>query len=339
MFFWVTINMWGGLFWGQRFPGRAVFAGGFPCRQHRSFVAGSHRAFGKEKQKAGTFRLTCQDGRLTSCELLDFGWRLLSPVCFVAVLSLFWCVAVCIRNETSMKCLPVLILLAGCDRYCENWTLENMSNKWRPFPLTFCFASWKITAPEATGSVFTVLLQEFRGFTGLCCLSFVCLYVGVSQIRMSPSVVWAGSLLSSPPYYWTYVCVYTHIYIYIWYPPPKIDHFQCFISGDTSQNLQGLGLLASQLHLASACWLHRMNMLKQPEEIKKKKSKQSGSWERMPRSESRKVNKPRRNQTSQKKNKKSRSWSRMPRPSDYLSQGLVFLCFFDFLEDFHFSRF
>ena len=59
------------------------------------------------------------------------------------------------------------------------------------------------------------------------------------------------------------------VYIYIYMvPPPKIDHFMCFISGDTSQNLQGLGLLASQLHLASAFWLHRMSMLKKPEEIK-----------------------------------------------------------------------
>ena len=79
----------------------------------------------------------------------------------------------------------------------------------------------------------------------------------------------------------TYMHTYTHIHIYTYThiykytcmvsppPPPKIDHFQCFISGDTSQNLQGLGLLASQLHLASAFWLHRMNMLKKPEEIKK----------------------------------------------------------------------
>ena len=65
---------------------------------------------------------------------------------------------------------------------------------------------------------------------------------------------------------------YTYIYIYIWYPPPKIDHFLCFISGDTSQNPQGLRLLAFQLHLASAFWLHRMNMLKEPEEIKKIKT-------------------------------------------------------------------
>ena len=148
-----------------------------------------------------------------------------------------------------------------------------------------------------------------------------------------------------------------YIYIYIWYPPPpKIDHFLCFVFGDTSQNLQGLGLLASQLHLASTLWLHRMNMLKKPEETKKTKtsksscicllaaqdeqvektgrnqkkeatsccicllaaqdehveknpkksknqtnSKKSGSWERMPRSESRKVNKPRRNQKKYKK--------------------------------------
>ena len=42
------------------------------------------------------------------------------------------------------------------------------------------------------------------------------------------------------------------------------------------------------------------------------------------RSESRKVNKPRRNQKNQ---KKTRSWNRMPRPSDYLSQGLDFLDF------------
>ena len=103
-------------------------------------------------------------------------------------------------------------------------------------------------------------------------------------------------------------CVIAMIYIYIYMvPPPKIDHFLCFISGDTSQNLQGLGLLASQLHLASAFWLHRMNMLKKPEEIKKKQ-------------------------------KKSRSWNRLPRPTDYLSQGLDFL-FFDFLKVFHFSRF
>ena len=51
------------------------------------------------------------------------------------------------------------------------------------------------------------------------------------------------------------------------------------------------------------------------------------------RSESRKVNKPRRNQKSKKKANKSRSWSRMPRPSDYLSQGL------DFIDFLFFSRF
>ena len=112
-------------------------------------------------------------------------------------------------------------------------------------------------------------------------------------------------------------------------PPPKIDHFLCFVSGDTSQNLQGLGLLVSQLHLASTFWLHRMNMLKKPEEIKKSnkskssciclwaaqdehvektrrnqknqtKSKKTRVLGEMPRSESRKVNKPRRNQKNQK---------------------------------------
>ena len=55
-------------------------------------------------------------------------------------------------------------------------------------------------------------------------------------------------------------------------PPQRSTIFLCFIFGDTSQNLQGLGLLASQLHLASAFWLHRMNMLKKPEEIKKVKT-------------------------------------------------------------------
>ena len=76
-------------------------------------------------------------------------------------------------------------------------------------------------------------------------------------------------------------------------------------------------------------------MLRKPEEIKKSKKK-AKSWERMPRSESRKVNKPRRNQ----KNKNKVLEQRMPRPSDYLSQGLDFLfCFFfDFLKVFHFSR-
>ena len=81
----------------------------------------------------------------------------------------------------------------------------------------------------------------------------------------------------------TYIYIYMHLFMYVCFfvlilygtPPPKIDHFLCFISGDTSQNLQGLGLLASQLHLASAFWLHRMNMLKKPEEIKTSQENQN----------------------------------------------------------------
>ena len=114
-----------------------------------------------------------------------------------------------------------------------------------------------------------------------------------------------------------------------------IDHFLCFISGDTSQNLQGLGLLASQLHLASAFWLHRMNMLKKPEEIKKKKHQtKTGSWERMPRSESRKVNKPRRNKN--KKQKKQGPGAECPDPVTISLKALIF-CFFCFFLIF--SRF
>ena len=83
-----------------------------------------------------------------------------------------------------------------------------------------------------------------------------------------------------------------NIYKYMVRPPQRSTIF-CVLSLVTSQNLQGLGRLASQLHLASAFWLHRMNMLKKPEEIKNKQKNQGPG--RMPRSESRKVNKPRRN--------------------------------------------